>query len=306
MDAIGYLLRLHDGYRPQPTLRNLEPLSFSKWTAKHGCGLADGEWIFRGSADVQRKHMAKIWEEIFPSKGLRIKISDLRALGLFPDAQITAELLDIEQPERVDMLYQTMQRAIDALHERAANDIGGAQTELLRARQEVELLKLPVFADLGQEAIAAGRSVVCFVNFRQSVVELCRLFDTDCFIDGTQAGPSGARQREANRLRFQTNDSRVIICNGEAGGVGLDLDDLTGDYPRTELISPGWNAKTERQKTGRTVRASSKSASLIRFIFAAGTCEEKIQRALARKLDNMDALNDGDLFPGNLEITSKW
>jgi hypothetical protein len=128
------------------------------------------------------------------------------------------------------------------------------------------------------------------------------MLDTTCFIDGTLDG----KRRERHRLGFENNQERVIICNGEAGGVGCDLDDVTGNFPRTVLISAGFNAKTERQKTGRVCRIRTKSPSLQRYIFAAGTCEESIQKSLARKLDNMDALNDGDMLPKNLKTFLRW
>jgi len=302
MDAIGYLLGLHEGFRPKPTLRNPEPVSFSKWSAKHGCGLSwRGRWEFNGSPEVQRKHMAKIWQQIYPGRGVRVKISDLPP-GVFPQTQITAELYDMDAAGRIDVLYSRMANALEALHKRAEGDGGGGMVEQLRERQEIELLKLPVFLDLGREAIDAGRSVVIFVNFRQSVEQLCQLFGTDCFIDGTLTGT----QRERNRLAFERNEERVIVCNGEAGGVGCDLDDVTGEFPRTVLISAGFNAKTERQKVGRVCRIRTKSPSLQRYIFAAGTCEEHIQKNLARKLDNLDALNDGDLLPKNLQTFLRW
>jgi len=306
MDAIGYLLRLHDGYRPKTTLADVmagrEALSFNQWTAKHGCGLnKQGEWVFRGNPEKQRKEMAKIWKQIYPDCGVRVRIRDLPP-GVFPETQVTAELYEMEESGRIEALYAQMAASIDALRKRAEGDFGSPAVEQLRERQEVELLKLPVFVELAKESVAAGRSVVIFVNFRQSILELSRMLNTDCIIDGTVLGD----KRERNRLRFERNECREIICNGEAGGVGCDLDDVTGDFPRTVLISSGFNAKTERQKTGRTARIRSKSPSLVRYIFAAGTVEEGVQKSLARKLDNMDSLNDGDLLPNNLRISCRW
>lgn len=306
LDAIGYLLGLHDGYRPQTTLADVlagrEKISFNQWTAKHGCGLnRAGEWVFRGSAEQQQKHMQKIWSQLYPSKGVRVRIKDLPP-GLFPEVQTTAELYEMDAAGRIEALYAQMKTAVDALRLRAEGDLGSPAVEQLRERQEVELLKLPVFVELAKESRAAGRSTVIFVNFRQSILELCRMLDTDCIIDGTVLGP----KRERNRLRFERNEAREIICNGEAGGVGCDLDDIDGRYPRTVLISSGFNAKTERQKTGRTVRIRSKSPTLVRYIFAKGTVEETVQRSLSRKLDNMDCLNDGDLMPENLRISLQW
>jgi len=312
MDALGYVLRLHDGYRPKTTLRDVmqgrEVVSFSQWTAKHGCGLVDGEWAFRGTETARAKHMAKINAALYPHKGVRIRIPDLG--DQFPECQITAELYETDQPDRVDRLYAEMAAQLAVLYERMQQDVGGPATDNLRAHQEIELLKVPVLLDQTQEAISAGRSVCLFVNYRATLQELCRRLGTNCFIDGTQAGPGGAKRREENRQRFQQDLERAIIIQNEAGGVGLDLPDIHGEYPRTSLVSPGFNAKTARQVSGRTRRDTSQSKSQVRFIFLRGTCEERIhkavdqsiQKALARKLNHLDALNDGDLMPENMRI----
>ena len=302
MKGLGMLLGLHKGERPKPTLSCPEPLSFAKWNEAHGCcGIPKG---FYGSDEVRRAHMEKIHKAIYPEKGVRVRIADLGSA--FPETQITAELYAMDDPARIDALHAQMVDAMAALHSRTENYKGSdPMTELLAARQEIELLKVPIFTELAREAESAGMSVVIFVNFRATVRELCSRLDTDCFIDGSQVGERGAKQREANRLRLQNDESRFLIGTADSAGAGLDAHDVTGKHPRLALHSPGYNAKTVRQQVGRVQREGGKSKSLQRFIFADGTCEVPLHKKLAGKLNNMDTLQDGDLVSTNLEITNR-
>ncbi len=304
MDALGLLLGLHQGFRPPRTLRNPHPLSFNQWAAKHGCSkpALELDFDFYGSESAKKAHMANIHTELFPKRGVRTRIDDIPG---FPDQQVTAELYSMDAV-RINFLYVIMREAMAKLAARTENYVGGAMTDLLAARQEVELLKVPVFVSIAQDAIAQGMTVLIFVNFRATLYELCSRLDTDCFIDGTQMGEAGARRREANRLRIQNDEARVMIGINEAAGVGIDLHDVTGRHPRLGLGSAPWSAKTMKQLIGRPRRAGAKSKSLFRFIFADGTDENRMHKKLASKLDCLDALNDGDLQPDNLQITNKF
>lgn len=319
LDALGCLLRLHDSNFP-PTLRTPDPVSFWRWASRHRCGKGFFSALeFHGTKEEKQAEMAKLNALIFPAKGVRVTIDELG--DKFPDCQVTAELFEMGDPARMEKLYQQMEASLRQLWERhgklegerlrrAQEDFGfeGDQLPedplimLLRARQQVELLKVPGIVDAAEDAIQSGLSVAIFVNFRQTLQAICAELQTDCFIDGSQTGTIGALQREANRLDFVEDRSRVIVIVSEAGGVGLDLPDLRGVYPRLSLVCPGYNAKTLRQICGRTRRANSKSKSLVRILFAEGTCEMPVHKRVSQKLDRLDALQDGDLMPGNLVI----
>lgn len=287
LDALGYVLRLHDG-NDSPTLRNPEPLSFYSWARRHGCGPGYfSAFDFLGSDEDRLKQMLKINKLIFPHKGVRVRVQDLPD---FPECQVTSELY--EPGFGPDELEAATAECVGPLDRR------------LRARQFIEKHKVPIFTELAQDAIAQGKSVAIFVNFTETLQMLCTELKTKCCVDGSQTGTAGAERREANRLDFQADRSRVIIVNNEAGGLGLDLQDLNGNHPRLGLVSAGENAKTLKQVLKRLPRQGAKSKSLYRILFAADTDEEDVHRNLSHKLDRIDALNDGDLAPQkNLQIS---
>jgi len=315
LDALGFMLGLHDSHEPA-TLRVKEPLDFYTWARRYGCGKGMFEpFEFLGSKADKAKNMARLNRAIFPAHGVRVRIKDL---PWFPKTQITAELYELGSGKRsLDELYAQMSAALNRVDERDAeckrrllerakrNGFQGDElpddplTTFLRARQKIELLKVPVFQEFTDDGLANGMSVMLFLNFKESIVELKKIFPTASVIWGAQT----AVEREDQRLQYQREQTRVILCQSDAGGVALDLPDETGRFPRLSGISPGFNAKLLRQIFGRPCRLSSKTKSLQRVIFAAGTEEEPIHNRLAMKLDNLDSLQDGDLLPNNLRFS---
>lgn len=293
MDALGYLLRMHDSDSP-PTLRNPAPRSFYDWAKNFNCG--GHPFRFQGGVP----DMARLNSMLYPAKGVRVRIADLG--DRFPETQITAELYDIENPDRYDTLVEKMAPALAQLRQRTSRYVDDAW--LMAERQELELMLVPVLVDRTLDAIAQGRSVVNFVNFRLTLDELNRHLNTDCCIHGGQIG-SHAGEREANRLKFQGGGSRVLNAISQCGGVGLDLHHIEGPYPHDANIVPGFDAKLLRQVFGRVHRAGGLSKSLQRVFLPNTQAGRQVHSSVSRKLNNLDALNDGDLMPGNLVFSSR-
>lgn len=289
--ALGYVLGLH------------RYTDFYSWASARGCRRVPwGGFQFLLGEENKKKVMAQLHSEIFPSRGTRVKIADLGSA--FPESQITAELYDLESSGRIDELYAEMDGAIKALNGARANDVADHPlTTILRARQEVELLTVPIYEELVADALSSGLHVAVFVNFRQTVEELCKRLKTKCRIDGSQRGEAGARRRQACMEAFQSDEEPVIVCSAAAGGIAIDLHDTRGNYPRLGLVAPGFDARVFRQVFGRLRRAGGVSKALYRIILIAGTVQERVHKALSTKLDCMDLLNDGDLNCANLPLT---
>ncbi len=290
--ALGFSLGLHNY------------ANFYSWAAKHGCRKTSwGGFQFLLGESNRKRVMAELHQEIFPEHGARIRIE---ALGdAFPEVQIKAELYDLSEGGRINKLYAEMDEALAVLNGLRQLD-GNAQhplTNLLRARQELEIIKIPIFEELARDAIASGYHVAIFVNFRQTVDELCKRFKTNCRVDGSQVGERGARERQGCIADFQRDAEPVIIASAAAGSESISLHDTHGNFPRLGLVSLGYSSRQVRQIFGRLRRALAKSAALYRIVLAAGTCEEKIHKAIAGNLDQMDLLNDGMLMAANIPLT---
>lgn len=302
MRALGYNLDLHgdknDLLGPFQCNKGrcgprLVP-NFYRWASKYGCrrdpAFHGFKWLV--SAERQQQVMSDIRESIIPTRGVRVRVSDIPG---FPARDITAELYDVEGAQQINRYYEEMRPALDELDKRKSQDRApdSAITALLRARQRIELLKVPIATELASDYLDKGYSIGIFVNFTQTFNELSSRFPEASLIYGGQ--------RTADRDKcihdFQFNRTRLILIMSEAGGVGLSLPDLTGVNPRGGLVMPTDKAVTMRQIFGRFHRDDSRSNCFYRVLLASGTVETQMQRRLTQKFANLDTLNDGDLTP---------
>jgi superfamily II DNA or RNA helicase len=167
---------------------------------------------------------------------------------------------------------------------------------IIRARQAIELLKIPTFIELIENALNNGKSCAVFVNFNETLHTIAKKFKTTCLIYGKQ----NINDRMHNIHKFQNNLSNIIIINIKAGSVGLSLHDLHGSHQRYSIISPTWSAQDFIQTLGRVFRAGSKTDPIQHIIYCQGTVEEKICSNVQHKLVNLSKLNDGDVDSYNV------
>jgi superfamily II DNA or RNA helicase len=283
MRALGYLLGLHafkDHY---------------DWCLRHGCYKNPwGALEYVKSESISEIHMRAIHHAIFPKKGNRIRIQEL---DVFPENAIFADAYDLDSyTDAVNEIYARMGAELQD-PEMASNPL----TVMLRAGQAAELCKVPLLVDLATESLDEEKSVVVFVNFRDTLVQLTEALarHSPRTIYGGQAGD----ERDAAIAAFQADSSRVMVAMIQAGGVGVSLHDLNGKHPRVSLISPTFNAVQLKQALGRIHRAGGRTKCVQRLVFAAGTVEEKACKAVRKKLNNIARLNDGDLSCGFMPET---
>ena len=283
MRALGYLLDMHND------------AGWWNWCLKNGCkrGVFGG-LTFRGYASVLKRLHDHIYKD---GRGSRIRIKDLPP-GSFPDTLIVADGYDLgaDSSKEIDLIYSDLKAELEELEEKRAADEYNPLTEQLRARQEVELCKVPIFAELTRDAIESGNSVVIFVNFRATLEALTKRVSglgEISFIYGAQ--DDYARDMEAKK--FQKDETRICLCMTQAGGTGLSLHDENGDFPRVSLISPSFSAIDLRQALGRIHRATGKTPSVQKIVFANDTVEMRVCKAVREKLNNIDLINDDEMNP---------
>lgn len=292
MRALGYFLDLH-GLDNEVYGRVLKP-KFTTWAARHGVRRESQRGLqWRVSEENQLATMDLIRQEIIPARGVRITTE---SIPNFPKRVITSELYDLEANGRIDALYTEMAGALQRLADRKATDVDPnlQLTAILRARQEIELLKVPIAVELARDYVARGHQVGVFVNFTDTLAELSERLQTRCWIRGGQS----RAERDRIVKTFQTGKEPVILINNEAGGAALDL---PGDN-RVGLVFPPEKAVTFKQLVGRFHRDGGGNC-FYRVLFAANTVEVRQHRNLQKKLNNLDALNDGDLNPCNLFLS---
>jgi hypothetical protein len=295
MRAPGYALGLHkDGN------------DFYDWMKRHGVRedsfMVGGRQVkvlkFKGTKqDLQRIH-----HSIFPLKGVRVRPEEIED---FPKTQIMAEPYDIDNAKEIREAYEEMnEKILDLMCEK---DAGSRQAsilvEILRARQKVELLKIPLILSLTRDSLDEGNSVIIAVNFKETLKQICEELKITSVIAGVSTGKYiipkyNEHVRQDAVDDFQSNKVRVIAGIIAAMREGLDLHDEHGGHPRESLISPPESSFFLKQVLGRPHRAGGMSPSIQRILFAAETIEEEVCERLANKLDRLDLLMDGDLQEG--------
>jgi superfamily II DNA or RNA helicase len=279
MRSVGFVLGLHN-YRAD---------DFYGWCRRNGCF----EPPYRPGLDFPkgprgRQLMAAIHKQIADKMVFR----DVESIPGFPECLVTAELFDLDQREKaeIDKLYEEMGAE---LKKPSATEL----VATLRARQQVEWLKTPILCEETQEELAEGRSVVVFVSFRDTLARVERdLRAVGVSNVSVVHGDQTSTERQANVDAFQTNQNHVILCMIQAGGVAISLHDERKARPRVSLVTPSFNATEVVQALGR-IRRTGGTKAIQRFILVAGTVEERVHKAIQRKLGNIEALNDGDLTP---------
>ncbi len=274
--ALGYILSLHQ-------LGN-----WWSWARERGCSVNHwGHLEFNDDPKV----LEALHKEIFPEHGHRMHVSDLA--DHFTETQIITTPLDFGS--KVKRLYAEMEKELANLAEVMISDsthpAAQALVVTLRARQSVELCKVPLMLEMIDDLVREGRSVAVFMNFTATLDAIQERSEWTCAtVDGRTVG----KDREDMVAAFQTNKVPVILCNIQSGSVGISLHDIHGAHPRTAIISPSWSAYDTIQAMGRVHRAGGQTPSQIHVLFSAGTIEEQVQKVVLAKTKNIAILNDGN------------
>jgi hypothetical protein len=285
--TVGFALGLHQG-------RN-----FMRWATDQQCSFDNYGRLYLKVSQAKRVNAA-LNALLFPSYGTRVKKD---AIPGFPETSIIAEALDFGAAADIRKAYVEMEDELAELAGRSAKDRGAkeqaqAMVAQLRARQRVELLKVPGVAALVEDSLDEGNWVAVFCNFRQSLVALRERLSEHrpSIVQGGQS--EKARESEIARFQmsaFEDGGTRVILLQIQSGGAGIDLMDAHGNCPREAIIFPPFSASDLRQALGRVHRATSKSKSVQRIIYCDGTVETVVMGKVKAKLANLDSLQDGDV-----------
>lgn len=257
-----------------------------EWAARHGCTKDHwGKLQFDGTDEAARARLSAISRELYTDRAVRLTREDLGEH--FAQCSIDWSPRDFGDGGKIGKELAAVEDALMKLAEKQTLDgiDPATMTKILRARQKVELLKLPGIAEQVKDAVDDGMSVFVALCFRDSVAALKDMLKMEV---AEIHGGTSARERQAGIDAFQADRLRVCIANIAAGGVGVNLHDENGKHPRLALISPSFDEKELSQALGRTDRLGAKSDTLQRIMVAAGTIEESILNTLLQKLSLFD------------------
>ncbi|MCK9587745.1 MAG: hypothetical protein M0Q93_00095 [Terrimicrobiaceae bacterium] len=230
--------------------------------------------------------------------GVRLRKKDLMDAGEFPECETYVELWDIP-PKPPGWLMPFLDEIRDeeiADEEKHDSEVPTA-VSAIRERQRSELMKVPVLLEEIEDLLEAGEHVVVFMQYVRTIkVVMARVKGNFSVIAG--AWFKGKAEDEMNK--FQSGKVSLVLCQIDAASESIDLHDVIGDSPRHVIIFPTYKAVTLIQVHGRTVRSGGKTPVVQRLVYSAGGIEEKISRVVETRLQNLNALMDGELTAGGM------
>jgi superfamily II DNA or RNA helicase len=241
---------------------------------------------------IKNDELSGINKAIYPTKGSRMRIKELG--DKFPANQVSADSYHIDNKSK-DLVNSAFKIITNSENiKRVDNSDKFILPEIIKARQLIENIKIPIFVELAKSYTEEGYNVVIFVNFTETINKLSKLLNTNCIVNGKTT----VEDRLTNIENFQMNKEKIILVNMSIVE-GMNLQDLHG-VPRVSLLGLPFSSTLLIQALGRIHRAGSLSPALQRIIFCDGTCEEIICNKIKSKLNFLASLNDNDLV--NIEM----
>ena len=243
--------------------------------------------------------MANIHNRLFNEYKVSSRMTRKMFDKIFPDNHVMAECFDMgSNTDKINRVYQQMESELAALEESSVNYSQHHFAIMTKARRMAELLKVPTMVEMIEDWFDEGISPVVFVNFTDTVEAIIKQLSKNRKFDGLIAkivGGQSDKVRQADIEGFQNDTKRIMIANLAAGNAGVSLHDLNGKFPRGSIISPSYSAINLLQALGRIHRAEGKTKCIQKIMFADKTIEVDACKRVQCKLNNLEALNDGDL-----------
>jgi superfamily II DNA or RNA helicase len=234
--------------------------------------------------------MQRLHEQIFGSgnRGSRMRIVDIPD---FPATQIEVRLLDgmSKELERLSDELQQFYTQRNVLAQFTEDELA----KLVFWRQAAETAKIPHLLDMAEDALETSR-VAIFANFNRTVDELLSEAKKRDWKTAFIRGDQSPIERQVAIAAFQQNCIDLIVCNVQAGGVGVSLHDAATKVPRTSLICPPWSAVDLKQCFGRVHRDGGGTSRQFLVYWSTGI-EARVASAVKRKLTDLSLLNDDEL-----------
>jgi len=272
---------------------------FYHWTEDFGCSkdvvnrrMGQTAWVSHNTHD----NMIKLNRVLYPLHGTTLRKEDIPT---FP--KNTLELFQIRVdtdvvPSYIEKPLQELQDALAQMDEEAM------RLPVRQKRYQIsELLKVPYLIDLTQDLLDDHNAVVIFTNFVDTV---------NCVVEGLKAegietlqydGQMSQAEKDQAKDDFLVDRCHVIVVNIDAGGVGLNLNDQHGNWPRVSLVCPSDKAMNLKQALGRIHRANNVTPAIQRLVYSDSKIESKIMANLQNKINCIDALCDSDLDPVGMD-----
>jgi superfamily II DNA or RNA helicase len=269
---------------------------FEQWCLDQQLGVTRGnfgKWEWRGERSDCEKVRAMLFEPARAGQAIAGIRRQPEHIAGWP--AINRILAPIELAAEARALYEEAWTAFRREMELAprGRDPKSALAASLRLRQKSSLIRAPGTIELARELLDNGHQVAISVAFLETLTALREAFETGVGAVRCAAVHGGipAAAREAERLRFQRGEARVVLFTVEEG-ISLHQGEHD-DAPRSEVIHDlRWSAIQMAQIEGRCHRDG--RFAQVYWTYADDTVEEKIARVVAGRIQSMKEMIGDD------------
>ncbi len=269
---------------------------FEQWCIDQKLGVTRGtfgKWEWRGDRADCEKVRAMLFDAARGQTpaGIRRRPEDVAG---WPEINriLTPIELDGEARALYDQAWTAFRRDMELAPR--GRDPKSALAASLRLRQKSSLIRAAGTVELARELLDNGHQVAISVAFIETLTAMRESFER-----GLGAVPCAvihggipAAAREAERLRFQHGDARVVLFTVEEG-ISLHQGEHN-DVPRSEIIHDlRWSAIQMAQIEGRCHRDG--RFAQVYWAYADGTVEEKLARVVAGRIQMMKEMIGDDV-----------
>jgi SWI/SNF-related matrix-associated actin-dependent regulator 1 of chromatin subfamily A len=228
-------------------------------------------WDYTG-ATLLKQLRAELFEKLMVR---HLKKDVLEELG-----PKTRKIIFLDAPQKLKPLEKKI------LKKYSLKELMGERTEkgdIATYRREVgEAKVLQSFEYINQLIEDTGEKCVVFAHHRSVVDDLARLLSHHGALK--IQGGMDKKERAAQAPLFQNEEKhRVIVCNLEAGGIGLTLTKA----PLCVMVEPDWRPGINQQAEDRIHRMTQESNVYIHYLVLRGTLDERLLHMTLQKDENV-------------------
>lgn len=284
MRAIGYLMGFH----------RFVSASWYDFLRANGCRYVDIGWGRNKRRILEftrnKEESTAIMANLRDRMGERFMSIGPGEIPGFPDEVKEVVAIDLAKKD-----HDALVKAYEEMPERIQHMSQDDMVKMLRLRQQAEFCKAETMAQMAIDAETDGNSIFLCVNFTDSRKRIEEYFRSKSVPFASIYGGQKESERQDGIEKFQRNEIHIMVGMSAACSVALSLHDERKERPRVSLISPGYSASEFAQSLGRVRRVGGTTA-VQKIIIAAGSVEERVGKAIERKMDNLAALTDRDLL----------
>jgi Helicase conserved C-terminal domain len=304
MRAFGYIADMHKGMHHTPGRGQNNGMNIFKTFCTDAGAEFTGSFgaMYFDSSDPEsrQKLYTVVHKYLFEDKKMAHRMRREDFGDLFRTNSVEATSYDMgENSRKIRGVYDDMQRELARLQERVDNYSQHILAIITAARRKVELLKVPSLCEITEDLWDEGKTILIFVNYTDTIdalyARLSKKFGEQWI--GKIYGEQTVKQRWNDINAVQADRKRIMLINIAAGCELIDLNDITGSYPRAALINPGYRAISIVQSIGRADRAGTLTDIFTNLVLASGTIEDSVGAKFNSKKGHLDILLDGDLIP---------